>query len=173
MHPHRTFHKKPKMHHPNKSRIVLIIFGLILFIVALPTTWLSVRNPKIFTPLPEGMRQAYANQTIEIDGISGAMSFLSLPNVPIWLVAASGLLSGLILFLNSKRILAVPRLLVLLPLLFTALFSFGALYSSLDSQDVTIGSGAIASMVGVSILAYVTLAKEKRRRTSLLAGRYN
>lgn len=144
-------------------RIPLILVGITLFLVALPTSWMRVRNPKIFTPLPQGMENAFRDQTIEITGLTGAMSFLSFPDTPIWIIVGSGILACAALLLNALKILSIPNIAIAIPLLFTALFSFGALYSVLHSSDVSIGIGTLASIIGVLICGYTIMAKEKKR----------
>ncbi len=130
------------------------IAAMVVLILSLPLEWMTLHNARMqfnggLQGLGNMMPSSMGTMTIKLTGINGHITFLA--KLPIWLIVVVGLTGVLLAFLNSLRVISIPKLAALVPLSLSALYVIVALLITIGSSEATAGVGIFAALLGISL----------------------
>jgi hypothetical protein len=143
------------------NALVLGFSGMLVLCLSIPMEWMTVHNAKmtidpspgltgdmpdlsrLFAPMMNGM-------SVVATGLTGHVTILA--KVPIWAVVVLGLFGAAVALLNSLKITSFPRIVVLVPLLLSALHVLSILLIPwLSDGEGTLGIGAPVALTGLTL----------------------
>lgn len=156
----------------HKNNLIITIgAGIILLLASLPCTWMTIENATLNTPgFPSGAGVPnLEGLTVAAKGFNGTITLLGI-KLPIWLVVTIGLVSLLLILLNQTGVSAIPKGVILVPLLISVLFVLFGLIVGLSSDKASAGIGGLLALLGLGIGGWPAFQRTQKNRSSETQG---
>ncbi len=118
--------------------ITLGVSAILCFLLSLAMTWLTIDHA----------RREFDIGTITVTGLSGSITLWV--QCPVWVIVIVSLIGVVLALLNQLKIVLLPKVIVLGPLLFSSLFLCKALLIAL-SRNGNFGMGFFFAVIGLLI----------------------
>lgn len=109
-----------------------------------------------------GLNTVFNQQTLHITGLNGSIT-LGL-KVATWVIVLVGVSALFLLILNTLKVTALSKYLVLIPLAFSSIYSAASIIVGLGSEQTTMAFGGFLIPLGSAIGLYVFILNYLQNR---------